>query len=352
MTWPSFSKRQCGPAQGDPYDLSRTPTQLAEPAAPRRHACIVGAAPGPRMGALGQCAGAGAGSCSSSSASTPSTTPTQVLGGQRQRIGIARAMALPPKLGRHEPAPSLDVLHPGACRHLLQDGASASSTSPSSSSPTTSRWLSALLPRGSRVMYLGKIVEIAAVIALNHSAHPYTQGTACPRCRRQARGRDRGRASGSAHRRRTQPVDTPSGCRFLTRASWRRHSLAARLPRSDRPPAQVGLPFPGELATIRPSLSRTMFAEDGAPSDSASRLWMSTAGGLQRALARPWRPLMCVPGVTRQPVQEVSCGPGDSSDDSQGPRRLCKEIRRPPSVPPLRPARLNRLATCREAWVT
>jgi peptide/nickel transport system ATP-binding protein len=143
--------------------------------------------------------------------------PHEFSGGQRQRLGLARALALNPKvIVADEPVSALDVSIRSQILNLMQ----RLQASYGLTYVVISHDLSVVKYLADRigVMYLGRLVELGPANQIYASpAHPYTAGLldAIPVPNPElARGKQRGVAVRGEL---PSPVHPPSGCRFRTR---------------------------------------------------------------------------------------------------------------------------------------
>jgi oligopeptide/dipeptide ABC transporter ATP-binding protein len=140
--------------------------------------------------------------------------PHELSGGQQQRLGIARALALKPKvLVADEPVSALDVSIRAQVINLLLDLQAEFGLTLLFVSHDIG--VVAHVSHRIAVMYLGRIVEIGETDALlDHPAHPYTRALldAVP-VSHPAQKRARAPLDGDL----PSPSNPPAGCRFHPR---------------------------------------------------------------------------------------------------------------------------------------
>ncbi|WP_026476355.1 ABC transporter ATP-binding protein [Alkaliphilus transvaalensis] len=153
--------------------------------------------------------------------------PHELDGGRRQRIGIARALALKPKfIVQDEPVSALDVSIQAQILNLMADLQDEFGLT----YLFISHDLSVVKHVSDRiaVMYLGKVVELSDYNSMfKNPLHPYTQAllSAIPVPRIDIK-RDRVILEGDV----PSPVNPPEGCRFYGRCRYRQDICKAKTP--------------------------------------------------------------------------------------------------------------------------
>lgn len=153
--------------------------------------------------------------------------PHQLSGGQARRVGVARALALDPKLLiADEPTAGLDMSVQGEVLNLLADVQARSGVA--IVVITHNLNLVRHVTDKMAIMYLGRFVEQGPTDQVfAHPRHPYTKALleANPEPDPEAR-HDRVALSGEV----PSPINRPSGCDFHPRCPWARDTCATTEP--------------------------------------------------------------------------------------------------------------------------
>lgn len=154
--------------------------------------------------------------------------PHELDGGRRQRIGIARALAVDPKfIVCDEPVSALDVSIQAQILNLMKDLQEELGLT----YIFISHDLSVInyFSDDIAVMYLGKVVETAPVEELfENPLHPYTKAllAAKPIPELSARHKERTLLRGEI----TSPINLPDECRFASRCDYDCEACRAEIP--------------------------------------------------------------------------------------------------------------------------
>jgi peptide/nickel transport system ATP-binding protein len=157
--------------------------------------------------------------------------PHEFSGGQRQRLGLARAMALNPEvIVADEPVSALDVSIRSQVLNLMKRVQKAHGLT----YVVISHDLSVVRYMADRigVMYLGKLVEVGSSDDIyERAAHPYTAGLleTIPEPNPEV-ARAKAAAEVPIKGELPSPLNPPSGCRFRTRCPIAQDRCAAEVP--------------------------------------------------------------------------------------------------------------------------
>ena len=144
--------------------------------------------------------------------------PHELDGGRRQRVGLARALALDPKfIVCDEPVSALDVSIQAQILNLLMDLQDQKQLA--YMFITHNLFVVKHISHDIMVMYMGQVVEYADKDELfAHPTHPYTKAllAAIPQPELSSRGKTRELLTGEV----SSPIEPKPGCRFAARCPF------------------------------------------------------------------------------------------------------------------------------------